>query len=63
LQFIEYLREQLKISPEIELFSVWLDDDVVIEESAELSINELTPSHIQKMEQHPIINTRYKITR
>ena len=63
LQFIEYLREQLKISPEIELFSVWLDDDVVIEESAELSINELTPSHIQKLEQHPIINTRYKITR
>ena len=63
LQFIEYLREQLKTSQEIELFSVWLSDEIVIEESAELSINELTVSHIQKLEQHPIINTRYKITR
>ena len=63
LQFIEYLREQLKTSQEIELFSVWLSDEIVIEESAKLSINELTVSHIQKLEQHPIINTRYKITR
>lgn len=61
--FIEYLREQLKISPEIELFSIWLDDEKIIEESAEFSINELTPKHIEKLEQHPIINICYKITR
>lgn len=53
---IAYLRGQLKISREIELWHVWLDGDVDHRvRKAEINISDLSPEDIRELERLPVV--------